>query len=94
MSTNTPSLQPLLNFKQAAALLGLPEGSLRRYISERKIPFLRVGKLIRFDPVELRAWLDSKRVQEIHEEYMNKQEQRDFKGWEGWPEDETNNKGG
>jgi excisionase family DNA binding protein len=85
---DTLPLQPLLTFKQAAALLGLPENSLRRYIRERKIPYLRIGKLIRFDPVELQAWLDSRRVRAAREESLERQERRDFKGLEDESEDE------
>jgi excisionase family DNA binding protein len=30
-------------------------------VQERRIPVVRVGRLIRFDPVDLDAWLDEHR---------------------------------
>jgi len=35
---------------------------VRRLVAERRIPFLKIGKYVRFDPDELAAWLDAQRV--------------------------------
>ena len=35
---------------------------LRRLVTERRVPFLRVGRFIRFDPREIALWLRSQRV--------------------------------
>jgi hypothetical protein len=32
-------------------------------VAERRIPFLRVGRFIRFDPAELSVWVDAQRVE-------------------------------
>jgi excisionase family DNA binding protein len=37
---------------------------VRRLVHERRIPFLKIGKFIRFDPDEIDSWLDSHRVAE------------------------------
>ena len=34
---------------------------IRRLVHEHRIPVVRVGRLIRFDPVDLDAWLDEHR---------------------------------
>ena len=31
-------------------------------LAERRVPFLRVGRFIRFDPAQIVTWLDSSRV--------------------------------
>jgi hypothetical protein len=31
-------------------------------VAERRIPFLKVGRFVRFDPGELNVWLDDHRV--------------------------------
>jgi hypothetical protein len=31
-------------------------------VAERRIPFFKVGKFVRFDPGELDVWLDQQRV--------------------------------
>jgi predicted DNA-binding transcriptional regulator AlpA len=30
-------------------------------VAERRVPFVRVGRFIRFDPAEISAWLDQAR---------------------------------
>jgi hypothetical protein len=30
-------------------------------VSERRIPFIKWGRLLRFDPAEIEAWLDEAR---------------------------------
>ncbi len=36
-------------------------GHIRRLVAERRIPYLKWGHLLRFDPVEVEAWLDAAR---------------------------------
>jgi len=38
---------------------------VRRLVSERRIPYLKVGRFVRFDPAELATWLDERRV-DVH----------------------------
>ncbi len=49
----------------AARLVGLSENTLRRYVSQRKVPFFKVGSLVFFDPERLRLWIEEKRVEPI-----------------------------
>ena len=46
----------------AAAWLHTSERHIRHLIANRKIPFTRVGRLIRFDVNELDRWLESNSV--------------------------------
>jgi len=32
-------------------------------VAERRIPYIKLGHLLRFDPDEITAWLDSQRVE-------------------------------
>jgi excisionase family DNA binding protein len=57
-----PDLYPLLDLGEVAALLGVNERHVRRLVSERRIPFLKWGRLLRFDPVEIAIWLETTRV--------------------------------
>ncbi|MCP3861170.1 MAG: helix-turn-helix domain-containing protein, partial [Phycisphaeraceae bacterium] len=47
-----------------AGWLGVTDRFIRRLVAERRIPFLKIGKFIRFDPAEIEPWLDSQRVAE------------------------------
>lgn len=53
--------RPLLGIEEVAALLGVGVRHVRRLVAERRIPFLKWGHLLRFDPVEIEAWLDEAR---------------------------------
>jgi excisionase family DNA binding protein len=38
---------------------------MRRLVAERRIPYVKLGHLLRFDPVELEAWIDAARVRQV-----------------------------
>ena len=52
---------PLLDLPAVAERLGVNQRHVRRLVAERRIPFLKWGHLLRFDPAELEAWLDRAR---------------------------------
>lgn len=52
----------LLDVTGLADHLNVTEGFIRRLVHERRIPFLKIGKFIRFDPEVTAAWLNEKRV--------------------------------
>jgi excisionase family DNA binding protein len=56
------TLPTLLNIDQLAERLGVSSRHIRRLIAERRVPHLRVGRFVRFDPVDVAAWLDGSRV--------------------------------
>ena len=57
-----PSPTDLLDIDTAAKRLAVPERFMRRLVAERRIPYLKVGKYIRFDPADLDDWLADCRV--------------------------------
>ncbi len=59
--TDTDTIPQLLTIDQLAEQLGITVRHVRRLIAERRVPFLRVGRLIRFDPAEIGTWLDHHR---------------------------------
>jgi len=52
----------LLTIDELAERLGVTPRHIRRLVAERRVPFLRVGRFIRFDPAKIATWLDSSRV--------------------------------
>jgi excisionase family DNA binding protein len=54
---------PLLDVEELAQWLGVEQGFVRRLIAERRVPFVKIGKFVRFDPDEIRAWVDGRSVQ-------------------------------
>lgn len=53
---------PLMDINGVATTLGVSRRHIQRLVSERRIPFLKVGRFVRFDQSVLRTWLDEQRV--------------------------------
>ncbi|MHB1988132.1 MAG: helix-turn-helix domain-containing protein [Acidimicrobiales bacterium] len=61
MTTTTP-LSRLLDQSELAELLNITERHVRRLVSERRIPYVKVGRFVRFEPEQVQRWiLDSSR---------------------------------
>ena len=53
---------PLLDVEGLAEWLGVEVVFVRRLVAERRIPFVKIGKFVRFDPGEVSVWIDRQRV--------------------------------
>jgi len=51
----------LVTIDQLADRLGTSVRHLRRLVAERRIPFVKLGGLVRFDVAEVEAWVDASR---------------------------------
>ena len=47
----------LMNIDQVAERLGVSVRHMRRLVAERRIPFVKWGHLLRFDPDEVDRWI-------------------------------------
>lgn len=54
-------LPRLLDIPTLAALLGVNIRHIRRLVYERRVPFIKWGHLIRFDPANIARWIDQNR---------------------------------
>ena len=66
--THTSNISPpsdlqLLDVDQIADRLGVTPRFIRRLVDERRIPFCKLGKFVRFDAAEIAAWVDARRVE-------------------------------
>ena len=52
IATPAPSA-PLIDIEQAAERLGVTVRFMRRLIDERRIPYHKIGKYVRFDPADI-----------------------------------------
>jgi excisionase family DNA binding protein len=52
-----------LTLKETASYLNVTERYVRRLVTERRIPYFKVGRLLRFSAIDLDAFIESCRVE-------------------------------
>lgn len=60
-ASDPTDLTHLLAIVELADCLGVNVRHIRRLVHERRIPFIKWGHLIRFDPHEIAGWIDANR---------------------------------
>jgi excisionase family DNA binding protein len=55
-------LSTLLDIGAVAERLSVTERHVRRLVAERRIPYVKVGRFVRFDPVDIADWITAARV--------------------------------
>jgi len=60
--TTKASLPHLLTIEELADHLGVTVRHIRRLVAERRVPFVRFGRLVRFDPAVVANWLEGSTV--------------------------------
>ena len=61
MAISLKAGRALMDLPAVAERLGVGERHIRRLVYERRIPFIKWGHLLRFDPDEIDAWIDEAR---------------------------------
>jgi excisionase family DNA binding protein len=56
-SDSGQDLPVLMNIEQVAEHLGVSVRHVRRLVAERRIPFVKWGHLLRFNPIEIGNWI-------------------------------------
>ncbi len=51
----------LIGIEAVARRLGVTVRHVRRLVSEERIPFIKWGHLLRFDPADIESWIDGRR---------------------------------
>lgn len=62
MPITADQLPHLMDVTELADHLGVEIRHIRRLVHERRIPFLKWGHLVRFDPTDVDAWLAQCRI--------------------------------
>jgi excisionase family DNA binding protein len=55
-------METLIDIAELGKRTSIKAGTLRKYVAQRKIPFVKVGRLVRFRPSEIEAWIASRAV--------------------------------
>jgi excisionase family DNA binding protein len=59
------SLQPLLSVPEAAALLGIKVWTMRAWLSQRRIAFVKIGRLTKICPEDITAFIERNRREAV-----------------------------
>ncbi|MDD5431663.1 MAG: helix-turn-helix domain-containing protein [Candidatus Omnitrophica bacterium] len=54
-----------LNVEELAEYLGFAVGTLYVWVCRKKIPYLKIGRTVKFDLQEIENWLKDKRIREL-----------------------------
>ena len=60
-TTGSTTQTQLVDIEWVAGRLGVKVRHVRRLVADRRIPFVKWGHLLRFDPAEIEAWIDDSR---------------------------------
>ena len=52
--------QRIVSIEELSEYLGMPKGTLYHWVSQRRIPFVKLGRSTRFDMREIDGWLASR----------------------------------
>lgn len=52
----------ILTFTEACEFLKIKKSRLRTAVFRKEIPFLKIGRLIRFDLSDLKLWIEEKKT--------------------------------
>lgn len=55
------SADTLITIRDVSQLLNTTERHVRSLVQTDRIPYLKVGRLVRFDPSDVHAWLEDNR---------------------------------
>jgi excisionase family DNA binding protein len=54
-----------IGIKELSGYLSVPIGSLYVMVCEKRIPYLKIGRRLKFDLQEIEQWLKDKRIKEL-----------------------------
>lgn len=61
------SVGQLIDIPTLALQLGVKERFVRRLVHERRVPFHKIGKFIRFHPGDIEQWVTDQRVDQVND---------------------------
>ena len=56
-------IKRFFNKKELSEYIGITQGTLSVWVCHRKIPYVKVGRLVKFDMKKIETWLEDKSVE-------------------------------
>ena len=60
--------QRFIGIKECSEYLGIPKGTLYSWTFSRKIPYIKMGRLVKFDLRKLEEWVKEREVKPFRNE--------------------------
>ena len=55
----------LLNIRELAQRLGVQVKTIYCWVHAREIPYVKVGRLVRFDPADISQWVEDRKIKRL-----------------------------
>ena len=52
----------LMKYEEASELLRVKKNTLRKWVSQKRVPYLKLGRSVRFESSELESWIERQSV--------------------------------
>ena len=65
MKPASPISRRLVNVQEAAAYTGLSPHTLYTMVSQRRVPYVKLGRLTKFDLSQLEQWIEAHTVRPV-----------------------------
>jgi excisionase family DNA binding protein len=67
MKSFEQSRNRLIDIQQAAHITGISTTTLYKWVGQRKVPHIKLGRLVKFDPGKLDEWIKQQTVMPMPE---------------------------
>ena len=58
--------QRFLGVKELSEYLGIPAGTLRQWVHLKKLPYVKMGKSVKFDLRKIEEWVKEREVEPLN----------------------------
>ena len=65
METNSPIQKRLIDITGVAERLGVRPKTIYAWVHMRQIPYVKMGRLVKFDVADIDTWVQSRKVKTI-----------------------------
>ena len=56
-------IEKLLNIDEVSDLIGLSQSTIYKMVNTKRIPYVKVGRLVKFEPSKIRLWIEQNSVE-------------------------------
>ena len=56
------TIEKLLNIDEVSELIGLSQSAIYKMVNTKRIPYVKVGRLVKFEPSKIKLWIEKNSV--------------------------------